>query len=953
MLFSRKTQFLRLLLYTYILGTLFRPILGLDEIKLQKLLNAKAQVSSSGRLSHRVSEYDPVTDVLVQFQYEAKYINDLHEIEELLEKGQLNITNCSRNLETLEVSINIEIFGNKTNFDALMSKYIYPGSILLIPQHQKCASIDGEMGAPITERVVDISKIDHRDDKTEISVKTIPATFYECFEDAAFEYYNGPSSQFQTSRDNYWKNYSKPSTSMKKDLDDSNITSWYGLDTPDHEEQYADENIERGTLATYCDYHNECGSNEYCYNSAYGSAWDECESCSSPSYPCTSSNSYNGQCPSKCNGDTAAGGECSFHSTCASGYYCFNSVGVGGDCRSCTSSTKCSSSNSIDGSCPTGCEDNSCSSHSGCGSNEYCYDGSGSNNYCWSCSSSSYPCYYTTSYNGKCPSTCDGDTAAGGYCSFHSTCASGNYCSKGNIYNTCVSCSSSDYPCATYTVDGSCTACGITDVDNTFILDIRAKNKFCGDVFSGFDTSSNCYYGGESPGLEYGFVAGNTYTIQISGIAQNGVAEISLWEEDVGLDDECKSFTNSFYLQAGQTMEYTFTVPNNIMDLCGDGVSFGEYYVYVESGTEKGQTDNFRILKFTGEVGNSPNTRQPFPSNPYVKCVDPSCDIKVECTDCKFTSRTPIHIMSKSSQLNPMEELYIWSTPEAEIDINIKLSVDVEYSGSHSSYVLSKTCISPLCVGGSIGSITLNLGFMTDLQFYGNYIFEAKMEYILSKKYKISSSGTNAYFHNGVIDRYGYNGGQGSGVWTVVETSNGLQDVNEFTAQIDFETHVGFTIAFYLGAFAGVTVGDGLESLADNGAAAVLYAEAQLGVVFQASYDSDTFNPVPSSSCPYCHELCLSSNNASPYQLQMKYGYESKVNVKGYFALKSSWASFAEVGPHTKDILTQALETTYLGQMCYLPADGISSATTLSSSATTLTGLLGLISASTVAFMLV
>jgi len=186
-----------------------------------------------------------------------------------------------------------------------------------------------------------------------------------------------------------------------------------------------------------------------------------------------------------------------------------------------------------------------------------------------------------------------------------------------------------------------------------------------------------------------------------------------------------------------------------------------------------------------------------------------------------------------------------------------------------------------------------------------------------------------------------------------VETSNGLQDVNEFTAQIDFETHVGFTIAFYLGAFAGVTVGDGLESLADNGAAAVLYAEAQLGVVFQASYDSDTFNPVPSSSCPHSHERCLCSNKPSPYQLQMKYGYESKVNVKGYFALKSSWASFAEVGPHTKDILTQALETTYLGQMCYLPADGISSATTLSSSATTLTGLLGLISASTVAFMLV
>ena len=199
------------LTYSWILVASFISVLSLvsgDSSEIRRMMTSKAKVSSNGRRSLNKSLYDSSTDTLMHYQYEGKFVQELVEVENLT--GILDLSCESREQEALSAPfvVKIHIMGNSTIFDATMSKYIFPGAILLIPKEFNCSTsaAGGDESESVTYRIIDISNVNRvNNSSTNVIVRTVPATFAECFEDAALEFFRGPPPALKKSRKLYWK----------------------------------------------------------------------------------------------------------------------------------------------------------------------------------------------------------------------------------------------------------------------------------------------------------------------------------------------------------------------------------------------------------------------------------------------------------------------------------------------------------------------------------------------------------------------------------------------------------------------------------------------------------------------------------------------------------------------------------------------------------------------------
>ena len=284
--------------------------------------------------------------------------------------------------------------------------------------------------------------------------------------------------------------------------------------------------------------------------------------------------------------------------------------------------------------------------------------------------------------------------------------------------------------------DGSAWRDAFVEVDCT---DGAATRAWTGCSFAPLDDDVNDDddSGGEYPSLKPGAL----YKLKWTQEDNDYQVRVKFWEVDTGFDDGCGELPDLVPITPASvsTKEYIFTMPDlcgdssycaDRFDACGAG-SFPEFNIRLEyvgrsclmCNSNIGSTRPFRLLRtYNFDYG---YTLRPS-SNPLkFECFDPavtsgagqsgsnssglglSCNdegaesdgslddsswatttaIKIECIDCKVKLKADVHVLIRTTNLDPFAETWSWGDVSlvGKVDVTANLSATAERVGSASA----------------------------------------------------------------------------------------------------------------------------------------------------------------------------------------------------------------------------------------------------------------------------
>ena len=446
----------------------------------------------------------------------------------------------------------------------------------------------------------------------------------------------------------------------------------------------------------------------------------------------------------------------------------------------------------------------------------------------------------------------------------------------------------------------------IADQQNNIVV----QYDWCDSYASAWE-GTNQYLGcafHESDGY-VGLMNGDTYHIQVSPDKKimYGSLKINLWQSNTGFDTKCQvKFISDSYAANTWTSYIPFKIQLSDDCTAKSGVFWDSFYFQVEGQySEYGcnifgyncqtsyktwtsaKSSYYRIMEYFGTDDWTGSDLTLAQNN----ILHTGWQYSLECVKCEIKSGQGFHLLIKTGTYNPFDEVWLWSSPEIELDLQIAIIIKYSSVKNTEKFLLDKVCTTPICLGVKVAGYNMKVGAMLDLSLYFDFSFSAELSYTFTKKLRI----TNPYGVNMLYDSSASNSlkkaGGGASQWSVSDITPSGTETHDFRTQINMDARSGFTLGIYAGVFFG-KFGSGIdginEGLNSDGMVAFLFMSIKFGFVMQTTYDSDRFDTL--SSCPYlaCRDTCLRESGLNDYDLRLLAGIEYDVEALAYAQIKAS-----------------------------------------------------------------
>jgi hypothetical protein len=282
-------------------------------------------------------------------------------------------------------------------------------------------------------------------------------------------------------------------------------------------------------------------------------------------------------------------------------------------------------------------------------------------------------------------------------------------------------------------------------------------------------------------------------------------------------------------VQDGKEIHLTITIPENIFDddCSSDGALgfFPEYYIRLKhvhkTSWELGRwppSSDFRLVKPQNhELSLStkcPSSRRNNRRNAQRegKCLGAGQPLKWEKTwkpasgatvklkasvESEVEVKASTHVLVRTTQLFPYEEVWGYSTPTLEGEIEFEASMVGKYHKKMDEKLLFETkCAPPTCYGGKLAGMEIMVGMSVDVKAYFAFNFSASLE--IEYERKTSTSGIiegHAVRHGGIN----------------FEKTKQLTGFRPESAKEDSQDEVEKTLALNVDALANATLAIGMK----------------------------------------------------------------------------------------------------------------------------------------------
>ena len=99
----------------------------------------------------------------------------------------------------------------------------------------------------------------------------------------------------------------------------------------------------------------------------------------------------------------------------------------------------------------------------------------------------------------------------------------------------------------------------------------------------------------------------------------------------------------------------------------------------------------------------------------------------VKCEDCGIELKGGVHILVRTSNINPFEEAWVYATSTIKAKIDFKAVLEASYEYEMEKDVIPDLCQLPVCIGGKLAGVGIQLGLVPSLKATLSLNFDAKL----------------------------------------------------------------------------------------------------------------------------------------------------------------------------------------------------------------------------------
>ena len=459
--------------------------------------------------------------------------------------------------------------------------------------------------------------------------------------------------------------------------------------------------------------------------------------------------------------------------------------------------------------------------------------------------------------------------------------------------------------------------------------------------------AADCYWGvsadDDNGDVQVSLKAGNTYTLKWASQTNESNVRVSIYESDaVSTDDYCLDLvqagswvSNRLYsgALADSPNTFTFTLPDLLSLPCGEDHSFPEFYfrIETESGCHRGGWGEFRLLR---PIEHSGSFTMQVPSNYRFEAsnnvdggyghASSSAGGHIACNDCHITATADVHVLMRTTNVNPLDEVWAWGDlsllANVDVEISAEVAVDIELPVNE---IIDTICVAPVCVGVSVAGVGFHIGLIG--RVYGSASWTLNLAATFSYQRTMSTSGSLALHTKGATILYKNMAGFGPSP----PPDGAASQPAQLTLDLDTTSKIGLNPALLIGVFSSLTVnvGPALEGIIDAGGDAVdagfgaeAFICADLTLELTAHFSlrtaigtSNFLAPIADEAA--CTDALLGCSQDCSQNHNVRIGYDLSLKATGYYQMYveiGAWSGIFAVGQQIGGI-----EPTYLYSLEY------------------------------------
>ena len=175
----------------------------------------------------------------------------------------------------------------------------------------------------------------------------------------------------------------------------------------------------------------------------------------------------------------------------------------------------------------------------------------------------------------------------------------------------------------------------------------------------------------------------------------------------------------------------------------------------------------------------------------------------IQCNPCDLTVSGDAHVIARTGQYNPFEEAWSWGNLSIVGQIEFLVSLTAEYSYEKELELLEALCVPPLCIGGKLAGVAVELGIIFGLKSLFTFDFTAKLE--LTYNRMLSMPG-NFTMHNilDVGDKFLFSADLDGMEPVMTDTDGSEPAAPSVTVEVEATATISLIPSINVGLFAGI-----------------------------------------------------------------------------------------------------------------------------------------------------
>jgi hypothetical protein len=374
------------------------------------------------------------------------------------------------------------------------------------------------------------------------------------------------------------------------------------------------------------------------------------------------------------------------------------------------------------------------------------------------------------------------------------------------------------------------------------------------------------------------------------------MAKITVYEDDEWTsDDYCGSLGSKYITSGWNEIEIEWKDYSD----CNDFGTNPEYYIKIvdeDDDCNAVQTGTFRVawgarhdevnvnFKVPSTVSFGTSTTGSIASNEDCS-IDASSNIDFTCTDCSISGKSSVHVVIRTTNVNPFAETWIWGNVEnLVVDMKLAIEARAAVSGRCTTIQDDKYCLPGLCYGINVASLRLQVGVFIDLWTRAVLDVHTSISYSANSKFRTSGSGYQHYI-GGEFQDAKFTGFE-------IENLDDNAPEQTFDMTVSVDASLAVWPAFYFGIFA---------SKSDwSSAHAYLQLDMYLAARLRINFEYGELFLADSS----CNHFLCTDECAEPHDAVVKISAIVNLGASAHLEVKASlpWGSGVQVGPYDKSL---------------------------------------------------